>query len=539
MPISLTCPKCSGKLRVADKLAGKKIKCPKCAALVPVAAPEDTAIAAAVPPAEPEGIATAISAHEEIADEQLTKPRKAARNIRRDPATEAVSTLIPYKNGRALLAYYLGVFSFIPCVGLILGPAALILGILGIRFVKANPTAKGTGHALAGIIMGSLTTLGYWGLTAAMLVMGGLAALTGSRSTTVGGPVAIASNNPQQPGNNPVDPPAQEVNLGQALFASDRDLVDPNRKLNLAAEPGRMAALRMGAEVRALAFSADGKTLAIATPSQVQLWDLQRGQSRTISSMIPQSLAFSPDGTRLAVGGKRPGKAVIELFHTQTLAPEKTLFEGPQDQIPERLAFSADGSLFVAPAHPTINVWETATWQRRPHAVNDAELAQILGFAFDRDTKTLAVAVKSAVLLLDPATMKEQSRLKAGQIGTAAVALSHDGKMVATGAFWGDIDLFDVAQGKFVRRLGRQGGRVHSLTFTPDDRMVVSAGTMDGQIKLIEVATGKEAASRRADAPGKQLTSFAVSPDGRTLLTGSNGGILKVWDVAQLRGPAK
>jgi hypothetical protein len=139
--------------------------------------PVQEAITAETPSAEPEGIAAAISSHEEIADEDFAKPRKAIRSIHRDPAEEAVSTIIPYKNGRALIAYYLGVFSLIPCVGHLLGPAALVLGVLGIRYVKANPTAKGTGHAIAGIVLGSLTTLLYWGITLAVLVMGGIAAM--------------------------------------------------------------------------------------------------------------------------------------------------------------------------------------------------------------------------------------------------------------------------------------------------------------------------------------------------------------------------
>jgi predicted Zn finger-like uncharacterized protein len=168
--LPLTCPHCDGKLRVADNLAGKKIKCPKCSTIFPVPASEKEAIVAEIPPGEP-------SSPADYDDEEMPRSRKNTRNIRRDPTGDAVSTIIPYKNGRALLAYYLGVFSFIPCVGLLLGPAALILGILGMRYVKANPTAKGTGHALAGIIMGTLTTLGYWGLVIFITVMGGIAAL--------------------------------------------------------------------------------------------------------------------------------------------------------------------------------------------------------------------------------------------------------------------------------------------------------------------------------------------------------------------------
>lgn len=166
MPISLTCTKCNGKLRVADHLVGKKIKCPKCSALLSVPAEEQAAITKEKPPAKSEAIAQTVTALEEIDDdededeEEAPRTRKSKRNIRRDSAGDAVSAIIPYKNGRALTAYYLGVFSLIPCAGLLLGPAALILGILGLRYVQAHPTAKGTGHAVAGIVLGGLTTIG-------------------------------------------------------------------------------------------------------------------------------------------------------------------------------------------------------------------------------------------------------------------------------------------------------------------------------------------------------------------------------------------
>jgi predicted Zn finger-like uncharacterized protein len=180
MTLSLTCPECSGKLKVADNLVGKKIKCPKCSTVFPAAAPEEAAITAkAPPPAAPERITSAIDSDEDLLDdEEEVKPRRSARNIRKKSDEGAVSTIIPYKNGRALAAYYCGVFSFIPCAGNLLGPAAFILGILGMRYVKAHPEAKGTGHAIAGIIMGALTTLFYWGLIVAVLAMGGIAAVS-------------------------------------------------------------------------------------------------------------------------------------------------------------------------------------------------------------------------------------------------------------------------------------------------------------------------------------------------------------------------
>lgn len=91
-------------------------------------------------------------------DDADDRRRRGPRGpVRRDD--DAVSTIIPYRNGMALAAYYVGVFSLIPCFALILGPLAVIFGIIGLNRVKANPEVKGTGHAIAGIVLGGFTIL--------------------------------------------------------------------------------------------------------------------------------------------------------------------------------------------------------------------------------------------------------------------------------------------------------------------------------------------------------------------------------------------
>ena len=71
-------------------------------------------------------------------------------------AVRPISAVIPYKNPKALIAYYLAIFSLIPCLGIPLGIAALVLGILGLKAAKAHPQAHGQVHAWVGIILGSL-----------------------------------------------------------------------------------------------------------------------------------------------------------------------------------------------------------------------------------------------------------------------------------------------------------------------------------------------------------------------------------------------
>lgn len=69
--------------------------------------------------------------------------------------------LIPYKNPSALTAYYLSVFSLIPCIGLFLGLPAIFLGFKGLKFNKQHPESAGVAHAWVGIILGTLTSIAW------------------------------------------------------------------------------------------------------------------------------------------------------------------------------------------------------------------------------------------------------------------------------------------------------------------------------------------------------------------------------------------
>lgn len=64
---------------------------------------------------------------------------------------DATGGVIPYKNPKALIAYYLGILSGLPVIGIPLGAAAFVLGIMGLRDRARNPVIKGSLHAAVGI----------------------------------------------------------------------------------------------------------------------------------------------------------------------------------------------------------------------------------------------------------------------------------------------------------------------------------------------------------------------------------------------------
>jgi WD40 repeat protein len=129
----------------------------------------------------------------------------------------------------------------------------------------------------------------------------------------------------------------------------------------------RIGAGQIGTMVRAVVFSKDGKTVAAAegTPygtGAVRIFDLQTGQL-VLSFQEPKGavpcLALSPDG-KLLVGGC--GDAAAYVWNLE----EKRLVTKLKDHslAVVSASFSADGKyLATASLDKTVQVWDTATWE--------------------------------------------------------------------------------------------------------------------------------------------------------------------------------
>jgi hypothetical protein len=69
---------------------------------------------------------------------------------------DATGGLIPYKNPKALIAYYLGIGALLIFP---LGFVSVVLGFMGLADRKRNPAIKGSAHAWIGIVLGGLSLL--------------------------------------------------------------------------------------------------------------------------------------------------------------------------------------------------------------------------------------------------------------------------------------------------------------------------------------------------------------------------------------------
>ena len=158
---TLKCPHCNVPQTVSQELLGQTIRCSSCGNLIQIPGEQKAGIP---PPLSSDVVFCSKCGQRNAVTSQtcLQCGVELCHGATGESGADAVlCSVIPYKNPKALLAYYFAVFALIPCVGLFLGYAALVLGILGLKYAKVHPEARGKVHAWIGIILGGFCALLY------------------------------------------------------------------------------------------------------------------------------------------------------------------------------------------------------------------------------------------------------------------------------------------------------------------------------------------------------------------------------------------
>jgi tetratricopeptide (TPR) repeat protein len=109
------------------------------------------------------------------------------------------------------------------------------------------------------------------------------------------------------------------------------------------------------------------------------------------------------------------------------------------------------------------------------------------------------------------------------------VAFGPDGKTIATGSFDKTARLWDAATGRPLGPPMPHSGKVYCVAFSPDGKTVLT-GSSDNTARQWDAATGRPLGLPMAHSD--RVWSAVFSPDGRTIATGSWDKTARLWDAA-------
>ena len=336
-------------------------------------------------------------------------------------------------------------------------------------------------------------------------------------------------------------------NLALSIFTPDSIAqTQDHSRVNL--PDGAIARLGKGGvsyRDRGIAFSPDGRRLAVATSMGVWLYDAETFDELALLTGHKEEVivvAFSPDGTKLASGSGFHFPGILKLWDVKTGQNINTfqVERGSTDSI----SFSPDGKM-LAWAN---RMWDVDTGQQLDILHDD----KLFDVAFSPDGKVLAGTGVNIVKrmgagiiklydvetgqLLNTLTATRQTILDEWTKRVESIAFSPDGQMLASAsADDGTLKLWDVETGQNTTTFTEKQGNDNSMcvAFSPDGTKLAS-GSVEG-IKLLEVPTGKHIYTRQHIDIGElefplNVFSVAFSPDGTKLASASWDGV-KLWDV--------
>ncbi|HEY5911146.1 MAG TPA: protein kinase [Verrucomicrobiae bacterium] len=289
-----------------------------------------------------------------------------------------------------------------------------------------------------------------------------------------------------------------------------------------------------------LCFSADGSKLAVlGTNCCVEYWDV-RSRQMVASFRIPGGIherdcvTASPDGTMVALVCIDGMARVWDVGSGQQIA---MLPLDPPPKLPLS-AFSPDSRRLVICCNTRTRGgggW-TLMWDFRRGEVRKLPGADIYRPSFSQDGKMVATACDTAVQVWSVPDLKVLATFKGHSSAINGLAFSPDGAWLASMERGSEIRTWEIAN----RRLGlvfsvkARGNGLRAGAFSPDGRTLVSGSNLSPE--LWNVATGRKVLPLK-DTPG-YLSRPMFSSDGRTLVLGRSDDARAFRPVVLLEAPS-
>jgi len=226
------------------------------------------------------------------------------------------------------------------------------------------------------------------------------------------------------------------------------------------------------------------------------------------SAQPMRALAFSPDGTLLAVTG------VDGVIRVITLADRRIRYRFNHPGGATALAFAPDGSAIATAGYDgCVRLWHLVDRRVRVFRVSSAALWTL---AFDPAGTRLAAAGEDKRIHLWSIDGSTPGRVLAGHgLNVWHIAFAPDGKTLASGSFDRTLKLWDIASGRLLRSATGHTQGIVGLDVRARDGLIATGGD-DATIRFWR----GDGTTLRTLAAGQFVDAVAFSPDGEWLAAG-------------------
>ncbi|NQT17105.1 MAG: hypothetical protein HQ582_30390, partial [Planctomycetes bacterium] len=288
--------------------------------------------------------------------------------------------------------------------------------------------------------------------------------------------------------------------------------------------------------IRSVAFSGNGRLLAVAhggygSKGAVRVWDLKQGKEIALweAKKGVHSVDISPDGRLVAYSGYND-----KLIRIHRIESGEEMLRIATGLAVARVRFSPNGeTLATASTEGELKLWDVGDGKELKTLASLSFNLRCV--AFSRDG-TRIVAGGGPVRkngfgragVWEIASGRQIAEMKEMPDSVLDIAISPDGKLVATAGRDKLARLWEASTGQLVFTLSGHQSALECVDFSPDGRTLASAG-YDPTARLWDVDSGRLVATLSGHEGSLMTTCF--SPDGRTLVTAGREGVLRRWDA--------
>jgi len=296
-------------------------------------------------------------------------------------------------------------------------------------------------------------------------------------------------------------------------------------------------------------FSPDGRLLAAASWGRaVRFWDgrsYQYAGTIDVSDHGMRDIAFSKDSRMVATAALT---GVLRLWNIEQLRP---MFHTVRDNERETLTgrYSPDGSRFVTGARDRLaRVYNVDERGKMALACSVEHEDWVRSVAFSPDgalvasTGTYGGRADNVLRIWRASDCRVERTVSAGPAVVLRIAYRPDGKQIAWATRGGELWVQDLEGAAGPRMLGRRAATIYGLAYSPDSRLLITAGQGRNAEKAVAAWNLQTGAVTELYGEREVFFTVAFSPDGRFLAAGADKGTqseIVIWQLPALDAPAR